>query len=132
MLTIWYSRMTAVVMLMVTLMVTPAWSQNAIQSVTGSLQDGSEVIRIEMAEALSAVPAGFAVKAPPRIALDLPGVANATGRNSIEINLGRVICVALAQSLDRTRVVVNLKKAADYQVKINGKTLLLILDPAHS
>ena len=30
-------------------------------------------------EPLAAVPAGFAVQAPPRIALDLPGVSNALG-----------------------------------------------------
>ena len=37
-------------------------------------QAGAEVVRIELSEPLAAVPAGFTVQAPPRIAIDLPGV----------------------------------------------------------
>ena len=54
----------------------PAWSQNVIQSINSSQQAGAEVIRIELSEALTAVPAGFTVQAPPRVAIDLPGVTN--------------------------------------------------------
>ena len=53
--------------------VVPAWSQGAIQNITSSQQAGAEVIRVELSEPLAAVPAGFTVQAPPRIALDLPG-----------------------------------------------------------
>jgi type IV pilus assembly protein PilQ len=123
----WYGRAAAVVALMVAPVA--AWSQNAIQSITSSQQAGSEVIRIEMTEALPAVPAGFSVKAPPRIALDLPGVANATGRNNFEVNQGNVRSVAVAQSVDRTRLVLNLKEAANYRAEVQGKTLVVVLDP---
>ena len=34
----------------------PAWAQNTIQSINSSQQAGAEVIRIEMSEALAAVP----------------------------------------------------------------------------
>jgi len=124
----WYGRVATLVALVVAPVA--AWSQNAIQSITSSQQAGSEVIRIEMSEPLTGVPAGFAVKAPPRIALDLPGVANATGRNNIEVNQGNVRSVAVAQSLDRTRLVLNLKEAANYRAEIQGKTLVVLLDPA--
>ncbi|HET7863959.1 MAG TPA: AMIN domain-containing protein, partial [Burkholderiaceae bacterium] len=124
----WYGRVATLVALVVAPVA--AWSQNAIQSITSSQQAGSEVIRIEMSEALTGIPAGFAVKAPPRIALDLPGVANATGRNNIEVNQGNVRSVAVAQSLDRTRLVLNLKEAANYRAEIQGKTLVVLLDPA--
>jgi len=46
------------------------WAAAAIQSITTSLQAGSEVVRIELSEALPAVPAGFVVQTPPRIAID--------------------------------------------------------------
>ena len=59
----------------------PRWPQNAIQSINSSQQAGSEVVRIELSEPLAAVPAGFTVQAPPRIAIDLPGVANALGKS---------------------------------------------------
>jgi type IV pilus assembly protein PilQ len=123
----WYGRIATTVALIFAPVA--AWSQNAIQSITSSQQAGSEVIRIEMTEALPAVPAGFSVKAPPRIALDLPGVSNATGRNSIEVNQGNIRSVAVAQSVDRTRLVLNLKEAANYRAEVQGKTLVVTLDP---
>src|SRR6185437_3049268 len=58
----------------------PAWADNAVQAITSSQQGGSAVIRIEMAQPLAAVPNGFTVQAPPRIAIDLPGVTNALGK----------------------------------------------------
>ena len=76
----------------------PAWSQNTIQAINSSQQAGAEVIRIEMSEPLTAIPAGFTVQAPPRIALDLPGVSNAMGKSTIEINQGNLRSVSVAQS----------------------------------
>ena len=111
-------------------MPTVAWAQNAIQSITSSQQSGTEVVRIEMAQPLSAVPTGFSVQAPPRIAIDLPGVSNAMGRSSVEINQGNLRSVAVAQAGDRTRLVLNLKQASGYRAQIQGKTLLLVLDGA--
>ena len=67
-----------------------AWAQNAIQSITSSQQAGTEVVRIELAEALTAVPAGFSIQAPPRVAIDLPGGGNARGRNAAEIDQGNL------------------------------------------
>ena len=109
---------------------TLAWAQNAIQSITSSQQAGTEVVRIEMAQPLAAVPAGFSVQAPPRIAIDLPGVSNAMGRSNVEINQGNLRSVAVAQAGDRTRLVLNLKQASGYRAQIQGKTLLLVLDVA--
>jgi type IV pilus assembly protein PilQ len=105
-----------------------ALAQNAIQSINSSQQAGSEVIRVELSEPLTAVPAGFAVQAPPRIAIDLPGVANAMGKNSIEVNQGNLRSVNVAQSGERTRLVLNLKKPANYRAEIQGKVLLVVLD----
>ena len=104
------------------------WAQNAIQSVTSSQQAGTEVVRIELSEPLAAVPNGFAVQAPPRIAIDLPGVSNGLGRSSIEINQGNLRSVNVAQSGDRSRLVLNLKQASNYRAQLQGKTLLLVLD----
>ncbi len=114
-----------------TLLLTPAvWAQNAIQSITSSQQAGTEVVRIEMSEPLAAVPNGFSVQAPPRIAIDLPGVTNAIGRNTVELNQGNLRSVAVAQAGDRTRLVLNLKQASGYRAQLQGKVLLLVLDVA--
>jgi type IV pilus assembly protein PilQ len=109
---------------------TSAWAQNAIQSITSSQQAGTEVVRIELSQPLSAVPAGFSVQSPPRIAIDLPGVSNAMGRSTVDVNQGNLRSVAVAQAGDRTRLVLNLKQASGYRAQIQGKTLLLVLDGA--
>ncbi|MGE0097001.1 MAG: type IV pilus secretin PilQ [Hydrogenophaga sp.] len=107
-----------------------AHAQNAIQSITGGVQGGVEVVRITTTEPLAAVPTGFTIQAPARIALDFPGVANSVGRNAIEVNEGNIRSVNVVQAGDRTRVVVNLKQSASYQTRVDGKTLLVVLDRA--
>ena len=109
-----------------------AWAQNAIQSITSSQQAGTEVVRIELSEPLTAVPNGFSVQAPARIAIDLPGVSNALGRNMVEINQGNLRSVNVAQAGDRTRLVLNLKQASGYRAQLQGRVLLLVLDAAGS
>jgi type IV pilus assembly protein PilQ len=106
-----------------------AHAQNAIESVTSSTQSGAEVIRIDLAQPLTAVPAGFAVQTPARIALDFPGVTNAIGRSAIEVNQGNLRSVNVVQAGDRSRVVLNLKQATAYKAEIQGKSLLVVLEP---
>lgn len=103
-------------------------AQNAIEAVTGSVQGGTETVKIDLSEALSSVPAGFAIQSPARIALDFPGVANTMGRSNVEVNQGNLKSVTVVQAGDRTRVVLNLKQAATYKAQIQGKSLLVVLD----
>lgn len=105
-----------------------AYAQNAIQSLSGLSQGAGEVVRIEMAEPLLAVPSGFTIQSPARIALDFPGVVNGIGRSAVEINQGNLRSANVVQAGDRTRVVINLKQAASYQARVEGKTLLIVLD----
>ena len=104
------------------------WAQNTVQAITSSQQAGSEVVRIEFAEALTAVPNGFTVQAPPRVAIDLPGVGNGLGRSTVDINQGNLRSVSVAQAGDRTRLVFNLKQASNYRAELQGKALLVILE----
>ena len=43
-----------------------AWAQSAIESVSGSIHGGTEVVRIELSEALAADPTGFPVSGAHR------------------------------------------------------------------
>jgi type IV pilus assembly protein PilQ len=106
----------------------PAWAQGVIQSITSSQQGGSDVVRIELDQPLAAVPAGFAIQQPPRIALDLPGVTSALGRPSVDVNAGNLRSVSVAQAGDRTRLVLNLKSAAAYRAQLDGKALVIVVD----
>lgn len=107
-----------------------AFAQNAIQSINSTQQGGSEVVRIELTEPLAAVPPGFTVQTPPRIAIDLPNVTNALGRSNVEVNQGNLRSVNIAQAGDRTRLVLNLKQAANYKAQIQGKVLMVVMDTA--
>jgi type IV pilus assembly protein PilQ len=107
-----------------------ALAQNMIQSITTSQQAGSDVVRVEFSEPLAAVPGGFSVQAPPRVAIDLPGVGNGLGKNSVELNQGNLRSANVAQSGERTRLVLNLRQAASYRVELQGKSLIVLLDAA--
>lgn len=104
-----------------------AHAQNAIESVTGSIQGGIEVLRIELTQPLREVPKGFTVQSPARVALDFPGVTNAVGRSNVEVNQGNLKSVSIVNAGERTRVVLNLKSAANYRADIQGKSLLVVL-----
>ena len=109
-----------------------SYAQTVIQSVAGSMQNGVDVVRIDFSEPLSALPTGFAIQSPPRIALDFPSATNATGKNVFDVNQGNVKTVNVVQAGDRSRVVLNLKQATSYQAEIQGRSLLVSLGMASS
>ncbi len=109
-----------------------AMAQTVIQSVSSSQQAGTDVVRIELSQALTAIPKGFVVQTPPRIAIDLPGVGNAMGKPVVEVNQGNLRSVNIAQSDDRTRVVLNLRQSATYRAELQGKVLVLVLESSSS
>ena len=105
-------------------------AQTVIESVVGSTQGGVEVVRIDLSKELTAVPAGFAIQSPARIALDFPGVTSAMGRSTVDINQGNLKSVSVVQAGERTRVVLNLKNPVGYRADIQGKSLFIVLDSA--
>lgn len=107
-----------------------ASAQGVIEAIAGSIQGGAEVLRIDLSQALTAAPTGFSIQSPARIALDFPGVANGLGRSVTDINQGNLKSVNVVQAGDRTRVVLNLKQSAGYRTQLQGKTLLVLLDPS--
>ncbi len=108
---------------------TASWAQAAIEAVTGSMQAGTEVVRIDLSEPLAAVPNGFATQSPARIALDFPGAVNAMGRSAVEVNQGNLKSVNVVQAGGRSRVVLNLKQPTSYRAELQGKAVLIQLDP---
>ncbi len=105
-----------------------AFAQNVVESVTSSIQGGVEVVRVDFSQPLQAVPVGFAIQAPARIALDIPGATNGLGRSTVEINQGNLRSVNVVQAGERTRLVLNLKSAVPYNAQLQGKSLLVVLD----
>ena len=107
---------------------TMAWAAS-VQSVTGSMQGGGEVVRIELTEPLAEPITGFAIQSPARIALDFPGTSNGMGQSLVEIQQGNLSTANVVEASGRTRVVLNLKTATTYRTEINGNSVLVFLDP---
>lgn len=111
---------------------TATLAQNAIENLAATLQGGIEVVRIDFAQPLTAVPTGFSIQTPARIALDFPGFNNSSGKSALEINQGNLRSANIVQAGERTRVVLNLKQSAGYKTEIQGKSLLITLDAVAS
>ena len=107
-----------------------AMADISILGVTSTQQAGADVVRIELSAPLAAVPTGFSVQTPPRVAIDLPGVINRVGKSVVDINQGNLRSVAIAQAGERTRLVLNLRQPANYRTELQGKALVVVLDNA--
>ena len=109
-----------------------AIADQAIRSVTGSVQGGAEVLRVELAEPLSALPTGFSTQSPARIALDFPGATNGSGRSVVELNQGNLRSANVVEAGGRSRIVLNLKQPTSYKAELQGNSLLIMLDSVSS
>jgi len=105
-----------------------AWAQGSIENISGAMQGGVEIVRIDFSEPVSALPTGFVTQSPARIALDFPDTTSAMGKSAVQINQGNVRSANLVQAPGRSRVVLNLKQASSYRAELQGKSVLVYLD----
>lgn len=107
-----------------------AQGRNTIESINAITQQGGKVVlRVNFKDPLTALPAGFSVTNPARIALDLQNVGNGLGKNSVEIGEGDVRSVSVVEVGNRTRLVVNLASNLSYTSALEGKSLVVAIDP---
>ena len=76
-----------------------AMAQARIESISSSIQGGAEVVRIDFDQPLAAVPAGFVVQSPARIALDFPGVVSGLARSNVDNGTQRLAIVRASTDL---------------------------------
>ncbi|WP_277373637.1 type IV pilus secretin PilQ [Pseudomonas sp. AA-38] len=74
-----------------------------------------------------AVPRGYTIEQPARIALDLPGVANKLGAKNRELGAGNARSVTIVEAKDRTRLIVNLGTLAPYSTRVEGNDLYVLV-----
>ncbi len=101
---------------------------NAIESITAHQQGSNVVVNVAMREAPSKLPIGFSITNPTRIALDFGATGNATGKTSQDINLADLSAINVVQAGERTRLVFNLKRALNYAMAIDGKSVIVTID----
>ncbi|WP_428002438.1 type IV pilus secretin PilQ [Acidovorax sp.] len=105
-----------------------AWAQGSIENISGAMQGGVEIVRIDFSEPVAALPTGFVIQSPARIALDFPDTTSALGKSTVQINQGNIRSANLVQAPGRSRVVLNLKQASSYRTELQGKSVLVYLD----
>ena len=102
---------------------------NLLESInTSTLQGGRVILRVNFKDALTAVPPGFTVTNPARIALDLPNVVNGMGKSTVDISEGDVRSVSVVESTGRTRLVVNLTRTLTYTTALDGRSLVIAVE----
>ncbi len=105
-----------------------AETQNKITALSVSEPgEGTTVIKVELAEPLSSVPAGFTINMPARIALDFPNTANGLGKTTQEFAIGDLRSANIVQAGARTRLVINLDHMLAYDTRIDGNNVLITL-----
>jgi type IV pilus assembly protein PilQ len=123
------ARLGAMLLLAVAAGVAHAQAQdNAIESITANQQGSNVVVNIAMKNAPSKLPIGFSITNPTRIALDFGATVNATGKNSQDVNLGDLRAINVVQAGERTRLVLNLKRALNYATAIDGKSVIVTVE----
>jgi len=103
---------------------------NSIDSFQVSQAAGKTVVRVTTKEPLKSVPPNFSVATPARIAFDFPNTVNALGRASEDIGQGELRSMNIVQGADRTRLVLNLRRAVGHEAAIEGNTLVITLAEA--
>ncbi len=85
----------------------------------------SQVVKITLDAPLSGEPVHFSVTNPPRIVLDLPDTSAA--RLTEAVDAGVIRSYDVIQAGNRSRVVLNLRGPAGYQVRQVGNQLLVVV-----
>ena len=102
-------------------------AQNSISALSVSTGNGVTIIKVELAQSLARLPAGFTINTPPRIAFDFPDTANGTGKSVQDFSAGDLRSANIVQAGSRSRLVINLNQMLTYDSKIDGNNLLITL-----
>jgi type IV pilus assembly protein PilQ len=100
---------------------------NSIENFEVTQQGGKTVVRVTTKEPLRSVPPNFAVASPARIAFDFANTTNALGRASQDISQGELRSMNVVQGTDRTRLVLNLRRAVSHETTLDGRTVVITL-----
>jgi type IV pilus assembly protein PilQ len=105
-----------------------AADSNSINGLSvSSSTDGSMVLKVELLQPLTELPAGFTINSPPRIAFDFPNTANGLGKSVQDFTENGLRSANIVQAGNRTRLVVNLDQMLTYDTKILGNSLMITL-----
>lgn len=104
------------------------YAQNSITALNaGGIGNGTTIIKVEFAQPLVDLPAGFTTDIPPRIVLDFPDTVNGLGKSVQYLTQGNLRSANIVQADGRTRLVINLDRMLAYNTVIDGGNLSIAL-----
>lgn len=106
------------------------YAQNSITALNVDgigIGNGTTIIRVELAQPLANLPAGFTLDTPPRIVLDFPNTVNGLGISVQDFTEGNLRSANIVQAGSRTRLVVNLDRMLAYNTSIDGGGVTIAL-----
>lgn len=102
-----------------------AQAENVLNDIAYTALPGGKVeITLKFAEPVAA-PQVFSTETPPSIALDFADTRNAVAQRHIDIGSGATSGVTAVEAAGRTRVVVDLFRAAGHDVRSNGNQVVV-------
>jgi type IV pilus assembly protein PilQ len=104
-----------------------AAQSNAIENVEVREIGGKTVVRVTTREPLKSVPPNFAVASPARIAFDFANTTSALGRTSEDVAQGELRTINVVQGVERTRLVLSLRRPVPHEATLDGRTLVISL-----
>ena len=107
--------------------------QFSIENISVSTtQDNLLIIKVSMNQPLITTPPSISLSDPARIYFDFFDTSNALGKKTLSMGKGGLRSINIAQSGNRTRLVMNLSKPFTYDTKIEDKILFITLREAAS
>lgn len=125
----WGTLKSLVVLALATLAWSHAIAQIAIQSISASSQQGSDILKVDLSGPFSGGVNAYAIQSPARLVVDLPGLRSSLGRTNLELGQGAIRSVNVVEVSDRTRLVLNLNKAGTHSFKAAGNSLFVVYTP---
>ncbi|OOZ42374.1 pilus assembly protein PilQ [Solemya pervernicosa gill symbiont] len=109
-----------------------ASAQNTLTGIDYSALSGDRIqLTLTLSEAAT-TPRSFTTNHPARIALDFSGVSNATNKNSLDVAIGTVQSIRIAEAQGRTRVVLNLTELTPYETNVTDNKVVLTITSSAS
>ena len=124
----WVTRVAGFVALAAATSLAFAQTPNSIEQVSVTRgASGFTIVRFTLKSPPANPPAGFAVAAPPRIALDFFDTTSALSSNQRAVDDPALRSMQFVQAGNRTRVVFNLNKPQTFDTKVEGNDVLVTL-----
>ncbi len=102
-------------------------SVNVIEKVEVSGISGQTLVKVTLRQPMAAVPSSFTVSSPPRVAFDFLDTENASGASVHKAALSDLQSINVVQAGTRTRLVLNLNRASQYDARLEGRVLYISL-----